>query len=84
MRLSNNFVKTTFSLQNTINNAVTAVETKAKDKAIELNCSIESSINNIFGDQLSIEEAVTNILLNAIKYTPPNGTINIKAKSEDN
>ena len=84
MRLSNSFVKTAFSLRNTINDAVTAVETKAKNKAIELNCSIESSINNIFGNQLSIEEVVTNILLNAIKYTPPNGTINIKAKSEDN
>jgi signal transduction histidine kinase len=84
MRLSDNFVKTTFSLQNTINNAVTAVETKAKNKAIELNCSIESSINNISGNQLSIEEVVTGILRNAVKYTPPNGTINIKAKSEDN
>ena len=68
MRLSNSFVKTSFSLPNTINNAVTAVETQTKNKAIELNCSIESSINNIFGNQLSIEEAITkNELLHKVE-----------------
>jgi len=81
MRLSNEFEMDVFSLRDAIHNAVATVKTKAEDKSITLNCNIERSVDRIFGNQFSIEEMVTNLLLNAIKYTPANGTIEMNAKN---
>ncbi len=80
MRLSNKLEMDVFSLREAIYNAVAAVKTKADGKPITLNCNIEPSVDKIFGNQFSTEEAVTNLLLNAIKYTPANGSVDINAK----
>jgi len=80
MRLSNKLEMDVFSLRNTIYNAVAAVKVKAEEKSITLNCSTEPSVDKIFGNPFSTEETVTNLLLNAIKYTPASGTIEINAK----
>lgn len=80
MRLSDKLEMDKFSLKNTISDTVTSVEAKAKDKSITLDCNIESSIDKISGNRLSIEEMLTNLLLNAIKYTPANGAVEINAK----
>ncbi len=59
-----------------------AVKSKAEDKSIILSSDIGQSENKVVGDQLSIEETVTNLLLNSIKYTPANGTVAINAKDD--
>ncbi len=81
MRLSDKFEMDVFSLRDTVYNAVAAVRTKADDKSITLNCNVESSVDEITGNQFSIEEVTANLLLNAIKYTPENGTITLNAKN---
>ena len=83
MRLSDELEMDVFSLKDTLVNAVAAIRTKAEDKSIILNCDFESSVDKIFGNQFSIEEVTTNLLLNAIKYTPENGTITISSKNEN-
>ncbi|MHC4260875.1 MAG: sensor histidine kinase [Planctomycetota bacterium] len=55
------------------------VKTKADDKSITLQYNVEPSADKVFGNQFSIEEVVTNLLLNAIKYTPGGGTVSIGA-----
>jgi signal transduction histidine kinase len=70
------------SLKDSISNAITAVEAKAKDKSITLDCNIESSIDKVCGNRLSIREMITNLLLNAIKYTPMNGKVEISARDD--
>ena len=84
MRLSNSLELEVFSLKDTLNEVLAAVKTKADDKSIVLNSNIEPLVNEIYGNQLAIEETVTNLLLNAIKYTPANGTVKIIAKRDDN
>ncbi|MHC4690735.1 MAG: ATP-binding protein [Planctomycetota bacterium] len=79
MRLSGKFETTSFSLQNTLSRTLETVETKAKDKSITLTSNIDSSISQIVGNQLSINELITNLLFNAIKYTP----VRLEAKSHD-
>ncbi len=81
MRLNDKFEMDVFSLRDTVHNAVAAVRTKAEDKSIILNCDVESSVHKIIGNQFSIEEVTANLLLNAIKYTPENGTITLSAKN---
>lgn len=83
MRLSNELEMDVFSLRDAIHNAVATVKTKAEDKSIALNCNIDPSVDRFFGNQFSIEEMVTNLLLNAIKYTPANGNVEVGAKNHE-
>jgi len=81
MRLSDKFEMNAFSLRDTVHNAVAAVRTKAEDKSIILNCNVESSVDKIIGNQFSMEEVTSNLLLNAIKYTPEKGSVTINVKN---
>jgi hypothetical protein len=81
MRLSDRSEMDVFPLSDALRNAVSTVEARAQEKAITLGCTIESPMDDIFGDRLSIEEMVTNLLLNAIKYTPEKGTIEMSASN---
>jgi signal transduction histidine kinase len=82
MRLNNNTEMEIFSLKDAIHSGVLAVENKADEKSINLKTNIELTGDKIFGDLFSVEEMVTNILLNAIKYTPENGTVQVNAKED--
>jgi len=39
-------------------------------------------VDQIVGNQFSIEETVTNLLLNAIKYTPEKGQVTLNVKDD--
>ena len=85
IRLSNKFEMDFFSLRDVLQNAVDSVKNKAKDKSIILNYMVDPSIDKIYGDSISIEEMITNMLLNSIKYTKEEGTIQLYTeKHEDN
>jgi signal transduction histidine kinase len=83
MRLTANLEMDVFSLKDVIYDVVATVTNKARDKSIILNCNIETSIDKTFGNRYSIEEAIMNLLLNAIKYTPENGEITLSAKDQN-
>ncbi len=83
MRLSNKLEMDTFSLSEAIENVVGTVKGKADDKSITLNCNIDASANEIYGDRFSIEEMISNLLFNAIKYTPEHGTIRVASKNNE-
>jgi len=80
MRLSDKFERDFFSLKDTVSIAIESVKTKTEDKNITLSSSIEPTVDKVFGNQFSIEEAITNLLLNSIKYTPTNGTVQVQVK----
>ena len=79
MRLSNKMETESFSLKNTVHSAVETVRTKAEEKSITLKSRVEPSADRMFGNQFSIEEMLTNLLLNSIKYTPASGSVEINA-----
>ena len=82
MRLSGQFKTAAFSLPNSIEHALSAVERKAEDKSITITSNIEPAVGQIVGNQFSINEMITNLLFNAIKYTPKNKTVHIEAKNQ--
>jgi signal transduction histidine kinase len=83
MRLSGQFKMTSFSLPLSISRALDAVERKAKDKSISVTSHVDPLVNQIVGNQFSINEMIANLLFNAIKYTPENKTVHIEASGSD-
>jgi signal transduction histidine kinase len=79
MRLSDDMEMRLFSLRITILGAVAAVEDKAREKPITLTCNIEPEVDEVFGNRVYIEDAIRSLLLNAIRYTPADGTVEITA-----
>ena len=81
IRLSNKFEMDFFPLKDVLQNAIESVKSKAEDKSIILNHMVDSSVDKIYGDSVSIEEMITNLLLNAVKYTRKGGTVQLYAES---
>jgi signal transduction histidine kinase len=82
MRLKNKFDREAFSLSETVDKSVAFVTGRAEDKSIRLSHSFEPMVDEIYGDQFSIEEMITNLLLNAIKYTPEEGTVTLNVSEQ--
>lgn len=83
MRLSGRLQMESFSLSDTISKALASVAGKAKDKSIAVSSDVESSLGQIIGHEFSINEMITNLLFNAIKYTPENKTVRLEAKGHE-
>lgn len=82
MKLSGRMEMENFSMRNIVSNASTAVERRAEAKSIEIINNIDLSEDKFFGEPVLIEEAITNILFNSVKYTPPNGKIHLNITDE--
>jgi signal transduction histidine kinase len=80
-RLAGTIDMANFSLTDSLNKAVADVTTKAVSKAITLNCDIDPAVGDIRGNELSIHEVLANLVSNAVKYTPDNGQVDIRARS---
>jgi heavy metal sensor kinase len=52
----------------------------AEDKRIAVACNAEGKVS-VDGDRARIKQVVVNLLDNAIKYTPPGGTINLNVNA---
>ena len=83
MRLTGKIEKERFSLKQRVYDAFAAVEERADKKAISIAYEIDVKKDVVFGSALLIEEAIRNMLLNAIKYTPQNGTVNLSMTEDD-
>ncbi|UCF05308.1 MAG: FHA domain-containing protein [bacterium] len=83
MRLSGQMKMEEFSLPDSISNALDTVSQKAKDKSITVSSNVDKSIGQINGDEFSINEMITNLLFNAIKYTPEGKTIHLEAACDE-
>ncbi len=66
-----------FSLRTCIGNALAAVHNRAQEKAIAVSCHFDIHEDHINGEPVLIEETITNVLFNAVKYTPAGGTVKI-------
>lgn len=78
MRLSNNLEIDDFSVAAVMQNAIEAAKVRAADKHIQVESETVGSSFQVTGDRLSVEEMMTNLILNAVKYTPADGRITIK------
>lgn len=84
IKLSKEIKMDYFSFKDVHSEAIAYIALKAKDKNISVNSIIEPSIDRIRGAKEYIQETLTNLLANSVKYTPPNGRIDIKVSDKGN
>jgi len=72
-----------FPLKEILDKVVVPVQTLAKDKSIDFNFTYDNSVKMIIGDPFTIEELFSNLLLNAVKYTPPKGRISLNVRDHN-
>ena len=70
-----------FSLEKMIIDAVNIVDFNASQKKQNLSVQIDDQIpTSIISDEQQLRKVVINLLLNAVKFTPPGGNINLGSK----
>jgi signal transduction histidine kinase len=67
-----------------VENVVNKYEAKAKARSISLKTRGNIKVADVQGDQPSLERAVTALIDNAIKFSPPNGAVDIRFSEEGN
>jgi signal transduction histidine kinase len=82
MKLTGRLEKERFSLRNCIFNSLTTVQNKAQRKSITVTHQIDPDVDDVFGEAVLIEETLTNMLFNAVKYTPEGGRVSIEVKQD--
>lgn len=82
LKLSQELKACEFSFTEMIDAIVKDIETRASDKGVSFTAEIASTIKNIKGVKVYIEEALNNILINAVKYTLRGGEIYFKVEDK--
>jgi signal transduction histidine kinase/CheY-like chemotaxis protein len=62
---------------------ITNIQQLATNKGVVIKENIPDNLPKIHADSARLEQVITNIIDNAIKFTPENGTIAVEVKSPD-
>ncbi len=70
------------SLQEVILSAVSGIQSLADNKSLAIATRFEAPLPALYGDRDRLQQVITNILSNSIKFTPQGGSITISAVAE--
>lgn len=73
---------TDVSLDDVIRDSLAGIMPLAENKAMRMESSIEPGLPPLRGDRDRLVQVVTNLLTNAVKFTPPNGLVHVSARRE--
>jgi two-component system cell cycle sensor histidine kinase PleC len=69
-----------FILADAVNEAHHLLAMKAASKKITVTANVEPNLPKLMGDQRAVYQIVINLLTNAVKFTPAEGTVEITGK----
>ncbi|MDI6732895.1 MAG: HAMP domain-containing sensor histidine kinase [Planctomycetota bacterium] len=75
---------TSFSLQELISEAIETTHIRPDSKNITLQINIPPSLPMVNADKTNLEHLFINLIINAVKYTPQKGRVQIEAEEEGN
>jgi len=67
------------NLEDILEQTVSLMKAKAEEQGLSLELELPSDLPLVQADERSIEEVFTNLVSNAINYTPDGGTVNVSA-----
>jgi two-component system phosphate regulon sensor histidine kinase PhoR len=71
-----------FLIKELFEEILSALKSLAEGKSQKIEIVLNSENQRVLGDRYRIAQALTNLLDNAIKYTPPNGKIKIESRDK--
>jgi signal transduction histidine kinase len=71
------------NLVEAVNNVVKKYESKARERRVTLKIKYDHNIPSVRGDSQSLERAITALIDNAIKFSAPNGVVEVRFTSRD-
>ncbi len=77
------FIKTAVSPKEVVDETLRSLWVQADKKNIKLLSQVTSNLPDIDGDYLSIQRIFHNLINNAIKFTPQNGTVRISSSENE-
>jgi signal transduction histidine kinase len=80
MKLSGHLDLERFSLRRCVLSSLASVQGRAREKSIVLEHEIDATVDEVLGEAVLIEETITNMLFNAVKYTPNGGRVRLEVQ----
>ena len=74
---------TTVDLKDVVRNAVEIVQLNAEAKRIAIGVEEDPSIGVVHGDRGRLHQVATNLLANAVKFTPEDGEVHVRLRQAD-
>lgn len=72
-----------FYIHDAVNEAICNITKRANEKNIDIVKNFDQNDPIFIGDKIRIKQAIFNILINAIQFTPPNGKVDIRIVSSE-